>query len=76
MFIDLKPLNERGGLTTQRVINRMRNSSPSIRGIEVRLFASRDIRVGARQGQSQYQFTLWDPDIDELYAGRRRCWSA
>ncbi len=24
--------------------------------------------MGARQGDSQYQFTLWDPDIDELYA--------
>ena len=32
----------------------------------MRLNASRDIRVGARQGDSQYQFTLWDPDIDEL----------
>ena len=33
----------------------------------MRLVASRDIRVGARQGNSQYQFTLWDPDIDELF---------
>ena len=45
----------------------MRDSSKGLNGLEVRMFASRDIRVGARQGNSQYQFTLWDPDIDELY---------
>ncbi len=25
-----------------------------------------DLRVGGRQSKAQYQFTLWDPDIDEL----------
>ncbi len=66
MFINLKPLDERGGLPTNRVINRMRDKLQGINGLEVRMFASRDIRVGARQGNSQYQYTLWDPDIDEL----------
>jgi len=68
MFINLKPLDERGGMPTQRVINRMRGKFSVVKGVEVRLFASRDIRVGARQGNSQYQYTLWDPDIDELNA--------
>ena len=66
MFINLKPLDQRGGLPTNRVINRMRDKLQGINGLEVRMFASRDIRVGARQGNSQYQYTLWDPDIDEL----------
>jgi multidrug efflux pump len=66
MFINLKPLDARGGLPTNRVINRMRDKLQGINGLEVRMFASRDIRVGARQGNSQYQYTLWDPDIDEL----------
>jgi len=66
MFINLKPLEERDGVPTQRVINRMRGKFSAVKGVEVRLFASRDIRVGARQGNSQYQYTLWDPDIDEL----------
>jgi multidrug efflux pump len=66
MFVNLKPLEERGGLATSRVINRMRDKLGNINGLEVRMFASRDIRVGARQGNSQYQYTLWDPDIDEL----------
>jgi multidrug efflux pump subunit AcrB len=67
MFVSLKSLGERGGLTTTRVINRLRDKLVDLRGIDVRLVASRDIRVGARQGTSQYQFTLWDPDIDELF---------
>ena len=68
MFVNLKPLNERGGVNTRRVINRMRDALANIYGLEVRMFPSRDIRVGARQGDSEYQFTLWDPDIDELQA--------
>jgi multidrug efflux pump len=68
MYINLKPLSERGGLTTARVINRLRGALAGIHGLEVRMFPARDIRVGARQGDSQYQFTLWDPDIKELYA--------
>lgn len=67
MFINLKPLAERNNEPTNRVINRMRGKLASIDGLQVRMFASRDIRVGARQGPSQFQYTLWDPDIDELY---------
>jgi multidrug efflux pump len=67
MFVGLKSLSERNGKTTTQVINRMRKELADLRGIDVRLVASRDIRVGARQGNSQYQFTLWDPDIDELF---------
>jgi multidrug efflux pump len=67
MFVNLKPLAERGdGATTRRVINRLRDKLAELRGLEVRMFPSRDIRVGARQGDSQYQYTLWDPDIDQL----------
>jgi multidrug efflux pump len=66
MFVNLKPLGERGGVTTAKVINRLRGKLADIKGLEVRMFPSRDIRVGARQGDSEYQFTLWDPDIEEL----------
>ena len=68
MFINLKPLSERGGLTTRRVINRLRKSLAGIHGIEVRMFPARDIRVGARGGDSNYEYTLWGPNIKELYA--------
>ncbi|HWK87816.1 MAG TPA: efflux RND transporter permease subunit [Xanthobacteraceae bacterium] len=66
MFISLKPQEERGGLTTAQVINRLRGRISNIPGLQVFLFAASDVRVGGRQSQSQYQFTLWDPDFSEL----------
>jgi multidrug efflux pump len=30
------------------------------------MFPAQDIRAGGRQSSSSYQFTLWDPDLDEL----------
>ena len=68
MFISLKPLAERGGLTTQRVVDRMRRELARIEGINVFMTASQDIRVGARQGRAQYQLTFWSPEFDALYA--------
>jgi multidrug efflux pump len=67
MFIGLKPLAERG-LSTQRVIDRLRRSLADMRGITVYFFAARDIRGGARQGRAEYQITFWSPDFEELYA--------
>jgi len=66
MFVSLKPLAERGGLSTQRVIDRMRPKFARVPGIEVYMFPAADIRVGGRQGRSQYQFTLWSSDLEEL----------
>lgn len=68
MFINLKPLAARGGLTTLQVIERLRPQLSGIAGLQTRLTASMDIRTGARQGKAAYQFTLWALDVDELYA--------
>ena len=66
LFISLKPISQRGGLSTQRVIARMRPKLAEIPGISVFMYASQDLRAGGRQSDSQYQFTLWSADIDEL----------
>jgi multidrug efflux pump len=66
LFISLKPLNERGGVTTQAVVARLRNQLNRIPGIRVFMVPAQDLRVGGRQSDSQYQFTLWSPDIDQL----------
>ena len=68
MFISLKPLAERDGLTTQRVIDRLRRELARVEGIDVFMNPSQDIRVGARQGRAQYQLTFWSPEFDTLYA--------
>jgi multidrug efflux pump len=68
MFIALKSLDEREGMTTARVVERLRRSLSRIGGISVFLSPARDIRTGARQSNSDYQFTLWSTDIGELYS--------
>ena len=66
MFISLKPLAERGNVSTQRVVARLRARLNRIPGIRVFMVPAQDLRVGGRQSDSQYQFTLWSPDIDGL----------
>jgi hydrophobe/amphiphile efflux-1 (HAE1) family protein len=68
MFISLKSLKERDGLTTQRVIARLRTALSDIQGLSVFFFAARDVRAGGRQGRAEYQFTFWSPNFDELYS--------
>ena len=67
MFISLKALSERGGVTTQVVTDRLRRALAGLEGLNVSFFVARDIRAGARQGRSQYQFTFWSPDFQALY---------
>jgi hydrophobe/amphiphile efflux-1 (HAE1) family protein len=66
LFISLKPLAERGGESTQRVVARLRAKLNQIAGIRVFMVPAQDLRVGGRQSDSQYQFTLWSSDIDQL----------
>jgi hydrophobe/amphiphile efflux-1 (HAE1) family protein len=66
LFISLKPLAERGNVSTARVVDRLRARISNIPGLSVFMVPAQDLRVGGRQTNSQYQYTLWDPDIDEL----------
>jgi multidrug efflux pump len=61
----LKPMEERQ-LTAPRVVARLREKLQSIVGLNVYLFPTQDVRIGARQGRSDYQFTLWSADLAEL----------
>ncbi|SDG33931.1 efflux RND transporter permease subunit [Bosea robiniae] len=64
-FVSLKPLEERG-VSSAQVVNRLRGRLSSIPGLRIFLTPVQDVRAGGRQGRSQYQFTLWDPDLPEL----------
>jgi multidrug efflux pump len=68
LFISLKPLDERNGVSTQQVVNRLRGKLNHVPGIRVFMVPAQDIRAGGRQSDSQYQFTLWSSDIDQLQA--------
>jgi multidrug efflux pump len=66
LFISLKPLAERHNQSTAAVVNRLRGKLSAIPGIRVFMVPAQDLRVGGRQSNSQYQFTLWSPDINAL----------
>jgi len=67
LFISLKPLSERG-ISSQAFINRMRPKLTDVGGMRVFMVAAQDVRAGGRQSSSTFQFTLWDPNLDELQA--------
>ncbi len=66
MFISLKPPEERGGLSTQLVIDRLRKNLFLVPGIRLFMFAAQDVRAGGRQSDSDYQYTLSSTDLDLL----------
>jgi multidrug efflux pump len=66
MFISLKPLGQRGGVSAQQVVARMRARLNHIPGIRVFMVPAQDLRAGGRQSSSQYQFTLWSSDTAAL----------
>ncbi|HEX2652006.1 MAG TPA: efflux RND transporter permease subunit [Burkholderiales bacterium] len=65
MFVSLKPLSERR-LGVDRVIARLRASLSREPGAQLYLFPTSDIRIGGRQSNAQYQFTLLADDLEEL----------
>lgn len=66
MFISLKDLDERGGLTTTQVIDRLRRNLGAVPGIRLFMFAAQDLRAGGRQSDSNYQYTLISSDLELL----------
>jgi multidrug efflux pump len=66
LFISLKPPAERGYVSSQQVINRLRPKLLDVGGMRVFMVPAQDIRAGGRQSNASYQFTLWDPDLNEL----------
>jgi multidrug efflux pump len=65
LFISLKPPSERN-VSSQQVINRLRPKLLDVGGMRVFMFPAQDVRSGGRQSSSAYQYTLWNPDLDEL----------
>ncbi len=65
MFISLKPLGERKE-TSQQVIDRLRKKLAMEPGASLFLMAVQDIRVGGRQSNASYQYTLLSDDLAAL----------
>nr|WP_194710650.1 multidrug efflux RND transporter permease subunit MdtC [Erwinia persicina] len=65
MFISLKPLNQRSD-TAQQVIARLRGKLAKEPGANLFLMAVQDIRVGGRESNAGYQYTLLSDSLDDL----------
>ncbi len=74
-FVSLKPLAERK-LSADLVIARLRSKLAQIPGARLILQAVQDVRVGGRQSNAQYQFTLQSSNAAELYTWAPRLLTA
>src|SRR6185437_8591081 len=64
--IDLKPLSQRHGMTSDEVIARLRGALSKLTGARLFLQVQQDIRAGGRQGNAEYQYTLLGDNLEEL----------
>src|SRR5213594_4427999 len=67
VFASLKPLSERQ-ISADQVIARLRRELAQVPGATLFLQAVQDVRVGGRQSNAQYQYTLQSTDLAELNA--------
>jgi multidrug efflux pump len=63
--INLKPLNERH-ISASDLIRRLQGNLQQVSGIHLYMAPVQDITVDDRVSRTQYQYTLEDPDTDEL----------
>ena len=64
--VQLKPKNERPGLTSDDVISRLRPKLFRVAGAQTFLQTRQDVGGGGRQSNAQYQYTLQSDDLAEL----------
>jgi multidrug efflux pump len=65
VYLALKPLNQRG-ITASQVVDRLRPKLTSLPGATVFLQAGQDLRIGGRQSNAQYQYTIQSDNLDDL----------
>jgi len=66
MFVTLKPLSERGEDSADRVIARLRRELAKEPGANLFLVPVQDIRIGGRQSNAQYQYTIAADELSDL----------
>ena len=65
IYIALKPLSERK-ISALQVVNRLRPKFAVVPGATVFLQPGQDLRVGGRQSNAQYQYTIQSEDLDDI----------
>jgi multidrug efflux pump len=67
MWVILRPLNQRKGVSADMVINRLRPKLSHIPGATLYLQSVQDLQIGGRMSNAQYQYTLSGENLQELY---------
>ncbi len=65
LFISLKPLDERR-ISADLIIARLRPKLAGVAGATMYLQAAQDLRIGGRQSNAQYQFTMNGENLNDL----------
>ncbi|MCU5774256.1 multidrug efflux RND transporter permease subunit MdtC [Erwiniaceae bacterium BAC15a-03b] len=65
LFITLKPLSERNE-SSQQVIARLRTKLAKEPGASLFLMAMQDLRLGGRESNAEYQYSLLSDNLDDL----------
>ena len=66
IYLNLKPFGERSA-SADDIIRRIRRRVAGMGDVSFAMQAAQDIQVGGRISRTQYQYTLQDSDLDELY---------
>ena len=67
IWVILKDLKDRKGVTADMVINRLRPKLAHVAGATAYFQAFQEFQIGGRMGNAQYQYTLSGEDLSELY---------
>ena len=65
VYLGLKPLEQRK-ISSSDVINRLRPKLTSVPGATVFLQAGQDLRIGGRQSNAQFQYTIQSDNLQDL----------
>jgi len=64
-FMSLKPLPERK-TPVLAVIARLRQKFAQLKGVDITMFPGSELQFGGRQTRSQYQVTIWSPELKDI----------
>lgn len=65
VYLGLKPLEQRK-VSSSQVIDRLRPKLTAIPGANTFMQAGQDLRIGGRQGNAQYQYTIQSDNLQDL----------
>ena len=65
-FMSLKPLPERKTPALGIIARLRKKLCRRFKGVDITMFPSSELQFGARQSRSQYQVTIWSPELKEI----------